>query len=115
MDVALHRCQQYLASLLTLGVAPLLFYIWLQNGHGLLHGACRLHHLWQKHLASAKELADLIHTRHQGSFDDADGLGIFLQGFLQVLLQVVTHPFYQCLLQALVYRFRPRLLLGDGR
>jgi len=39
-------------------------------GHGLLHDARRLDHLWQEHLALAEEVADDVHAVHQRPFDD---------------------------------------------
>jgi len=43
-----------------------------QVRHGLLHHASTLDHLWQEHPATAEEIADHVHARHQRAFDDVE-------------------------------------------
>src|SRR3546814_10310470 len=38
----------------------------------LLHHACGFHHLRQKHLAGAEQIADHVHALHQRTFDHLD-------------------------------------------
>ena len=75
----------------------------LQNGYGLLHGTGGLDHLRQEHLASAEELAHVVHTGHQRAFDNGYGLIVLLQGLVEVFLQVVSDALDQGILQALLH------------
>src|SRR5882724_6357719 len=50
----------------------LLFHEWHQIGHRLFHDAGGFHHLRQKHLAVAEEVADDVHAGHQRAFDDVE-------------------------------------------
>lgn len=45
-----------------------------QIGNRLLHHPCRLDHLWQKHLACAKQIPHYIHAVHERAFDHLDRL-----------------------------------------
>ncbi len=49
------------------------FHVGSQVGHCLLHHARGLHHLRQKHLARAEQVADHAHAGHQGPFDHQQG------------------------------------------
>ena len=74
------------------------FNIWLEDAYCLFHRPGGLHHLGQEHLSLAKELSDGIHTRHERTLDDVDGMRIFLQGFLHVFFQMVANALDECLL-----------------
>ena len=54
------------------GLALLLLHVRKQVRDSLLHGACALDDLWQKHLAGAEEVADDLHAVHQRPFDDVE-------------------------------------------
>ena len=75
VHIALHGGDDDLA--LALDVAPcrriqtfFFFNIGNQMRHGLLHDPRALDHLWQKHLALAKQVADDVHAIHQRAFND---------------------------------------------
>jgi hypothetical protein len=46
------------------------FHVGLEVRHGAFHRARALHHLRQKHLARAEQVADDLHAVHQRAFDD---------------------------------------------
>ena len=75
----------------------------LQDGYGLLHGTGCLDHLGQEHLASAEELAHVVHTGHQRAFNNGYGFVVLLQGLVEVFLQVVSDSLDQGILQALLH------------
>ena len=66
-------------------------HIRLQHADGLLHHACRLHHLRQEHLALAEELPYPIHGRHQILVNHAQRCACLLVSLLGVLVYVVGH------------------------
>ena len=76
VHIAFHRGKQNLAGLRLPAVA-LRLYMGLQMGHGLLHRACRLHHLGKKHLAGAEQLPHKVHASHQRTLDNVHGPRIF--------------------------------------
>ena len=55
-----------------------------QVGDGLLHHARGLHHLREKHLPGAKQIADDAHAVHERALDDVQGPRILLPRFLRV-------------------------------
>ena len=61
--------------------------------HGLLHHARRFHHLRQKHLALAKQIAHHIHAVHQGAFDHMQRATAFFQNLLVGLFGVIGNKF----------------------
>ncbi len=71
-----------------------------QMRHGLLHHARGLHHLRQKHLALAKQIAHYIHAVHQRAFDHMQRSTALFQNLLISLFGVVGNEFsdavYQC-------------------
>ena len=72
MNVALDGGEQYLSGFF--GLSGLLgLDVRLQDADGLLHRACRLHHLGQEHLAAAEAFAHGVHAVHERSLDDVDG------------------------------------------
>ena len=116
VNVALHRCHHDL-SCLTL-VAFRVFGLGrgvqerLQNGDGLLHGSRGLHHLGQEHLSFTEQATHLVHRAHERTFDDVDGLTVFLQGFHQVALQMFAVTFAKCQAQPFLHAQLFSLLLG---
>ena len=86
MHISLYRGQQHL-SRRAVTVGTLCFDVGLQYGHSLFHGACRLHHLWKKHLTFSKQLAHQIHALHQGALYDVHSLGVGLQGLVEEFFQ----------------------------
>ena len=57
---------------------PRFFEIRLKQGDGLLHGASRLDHLWQKHFALSEEVAYHLHALHERALDDVAWHGVLL-------------------------------------
>ena len=53
-----------------------------QVRHGLLHDARRLDHLWQEHLALAKQVAHHVHAIHERAFDHVQRTAVLGQNFL---------------------------------
>ena len=82
------------------------FYVGLQNGDGLFHGACRLHHLREKHLSLAEQLTHHVHSSHQRTFDNIHGPRIFLQRLGKVFFQMVANALHQSLLKPFLERKR---------
>ena len=103
MHIPLDRSQENLSRLLHT-FFPTGFQIRLQDGNGLLHGTGRLYHLRQEHLTGTEQLAHLVHTIHQRTFDDVHHLRVLGQRFLQIGFQVVSQSLHQSILQAFFYR-----------
>ena len=102
MNVTFHGSEQYLSGLC--GAFRLSgFNIGLQDGDGLLHRAGGLHHLRQEHLSFAEQLSDGVHAGHQRSLDDVHGTGILLQGFVEIILEIVANTFDEGLGEAFLY------------
>ena len=57
-----------------------------QIGDRFLHDAGGLHHLRQKHLAAAEEIADDVHAVHQRAFDDVQRPLMLVAGFFHVFV-----------------------------
>src|SRR5690606_15313605 len=77
VDVALHRGDHdtALGTNIAAGRFDLPLFLFdkgNQVGNGLLHDARRLHHLRQKHLARAEEVAHHVHAVHERPFDHLD-------------------------------------------
>ena len=105
VHVALHRGHHDLA--LGAGVAGAQFFrfdVGDQVRHGLLHHACRFHHLRQEHLARAEQVADHVHAGHQRAFDHFDReLGLQAR-FFGVLDDVGGDAAHQRMGQAFLHR-----------
>ncbi|MGY3107855.1 hypothetical protein ACVWW7_004482 [Bradyrhizobium sp. LM6.9] len=82
----------------------LLFHERHQPGHRLLHDACGLHHLRQKHLAVAEEVADHVHAGHQRSFDHVERTRRGLAGLFGILLDEFGDAVHQRMRQPLRHR-----------
>ena len=110
MHVTLHRGDEHLAGLFVI-IGAACLNMRLQDGHGLLHSARRLHHLRQEHLAATEELAHGVHSVHQRSLYDIHRLGIYGESLGKVFFQMVSYSLHEGILQAFVKRFQPPLLL----
>ena len=84
-----------------------------QPGNCFFHHPGAFDYLGQKHLPCTKEVAHLVHSVHQGSFNDLECLIIMHKGFVNILIDVVGDAFDQRVSQALVQRECPPLLLQD--
>ena len=93
MHVALDGREHDRARGLTLVAAGGLFrfHIGQQDRHRLLHDARGLHDLRQEHFASAEQIADDIHARHQRALDDIEGALGLKPRFLSVGLDEFGH------------------------
>ena len=60
-----------------------------QIGYALFHHSCRLDDLWQKHFALAEQVADQIHSVHEGTFDYLNRATVFRSGFFRVGSDVI--------------------------
>ena len=81
-----------------------------QMRHGLLHHPRTFHHLRQKHLALAKQIAHDIHTRHEWAFDHVQGPAALgqdaLVGLFGVFHNEVCNARDQCVAEPRRYRNR---------
>ena len=73
----------------------------LQYGHCLLHRAGSLHHLGQKHLATAEKLSHGVHAVHQRTLDDVHRLGIYGESLGEVFLKMFAYTLDEGVLQSL--------------
>ena len=87
VDIALHRGDHDLALALAAGAGTQLLRFDIRNQvrHRLLHHARRFHHLGQKHLAGAEQIADHIHALHQRALDHLDRVGELQARLLGIL------------------------------
>ena len=103
VHITFHRSQQYLP-----GSSRTFFFLrldyGLEDGNRFLHGACRLHYLRQEHFACPKQIAYMIHARHQRTFNDRNSFGIQLQRFGKVFFQIIADTLCQGVLQPLFHR-----------
>ena len=80
-----------------------IFHIRLQHRHRFLHHASRLHHLWQEHLALAKEFAHLFHCWHQVVVYHAQCRTSLLISLLCISLDIVRQSLEHSLGNAVFY------------
>ena len=94
MYVTFHRGKQYFTGR---GGTFLFFGLdyRLKNSHRFLHGTRCFHNLRQKHLSGTKQFSHIVHTSHQGTFNNINSFRIELQGFGKVFFQVIAKPFCQ--------------------
>jgi hypothetical protein len=74
-----------------------------QVGDGFFHHAGGLHHLRQKHLAGAEQVADHVHAVHQRAFDHVERARRQLARFLGVLDDVLIDAVHQRVAEALAH------------
>ena len=95
-------------------LALLFFDVGQQMGHGLLHDARALDHLWQEHLALAEQVAHHVHAVHQRPFDHierAPAVGADeLPHLLGVFGDELVHAAHQGVREPLADRQRPPLV-----
>ena len=114
VDIALHRCHQYLASR---GAATqfLCLDMRLEDRNRRFHRTCGLHNLRQEHLTPAEELAHQVHSVHQRTLNNVHGMRIFQKSLVDIRLQELGNALLQRILQPLLNRlfspFRSRRLL----
>jgi len=91
VDVALDRGQDDLALRARGNARPLLLFLHerLEVGDGPLHRACGLHHLREKHLPGTEEIADDLHSVHEGPLDHVERTRELDPRFLRVGLDEV--------------------------
>ena len=89
MDVAI-GCGHDNTRTLAVRSAVFCIDIRLQQGYSLFHDLGRFNDLRQEHFSFAKELTDMFHSLHERLFDDINGASVFLQGFRDVLGQMVA-------------------------
>ena len=107
MDIALDCRQQYFARRARCCLAAFFLFLlheWREIGNGLLHDACGLYHLRQKHFASAKQVTDHIHTVHQRAFDHMEGTTKFCPRLLSIINDKVGDPLNEGMLQSRLNR-----------
>ena len=121
VHITLHGSKQNLAGFGgSNGIAFVcLFDVRLQELDCLLHGACRFHHLRQKHLSFAEESSYLVHTFHQGSRYNIDRLLSGIDQLLQRSCQTRRYSFQQTvfkhILRGVSYFFPNCRRLFSGR
>ena len=112
VDVALDRRQHDLAVGTAIAVL-LLLDIGNEVANGLLHHACRFHHLRQEHLAGAEQVADDIHTRHQRTLDHVERTPGGTSGLLGVVDDILIDAVHERILESLAnVEFTPRQVLA---
>src|SRR5205807_2275765 len=74
-----------------------------QVGDGFFHHPRALHHLRQKHLSGAEQIANHAHPGHKRTFDDIKWALAFLPRLLRVDIDVIDDSFDQRVLQAVFY------------
>ena len=99
VHVALHRGHDHLAA----SARKRRGFVSLHERHevfyGLLHHARRLHHLREKHLAVAEQVAHPVHALHQRAFNDVQGPVRCLSRFLDVAQNMFVESVDQRMLQ----------------
>ena len=70
--------------------------------HRLLHRAGGLHHLGEEHASFAKQAAHMLHTCHEGAFDDGYCRGVHGECLLQVGLEGVARTLDEGVLEAVL-------------
>src|SRR5690625_2550963 len=83
------------------------FDIGYKHSHPLLHDACTLYHLRQKHFTRSKKVSHNIHTIHHRTLNYLNRPGIFLTRFLHIRLNVIHNSLHHGMLDALLHRLFP--------
>ena len=102
VHITFHRSKQHLAG----RGSPFLLFRFndrLKNSHRFLHSTCRFHHLRKKHLTRTEQIANMVHSGHQRTFNDIHSFRINFQSFSEVFFQIISDAFCQSILQTFLY------------
>ena len=95
-----------------------LVFLGLHEGHEVgdrfFHHAGAFDDLREEHFAGAEEVADDVHAVHEGAFDDVEGPGVFLAGFLDVGVDEVDDALDEGVREARLDRLIAPGLVLDG-
>ena len=103
VHVALDRGEENLAGLFALAFRRG-FEVRCEPSHGLLHHACTLDDLREKHLAGTEKVSHDVHAVHQWAFDDLQWGTDFGEDFSDVGLDVLCGALHEGVFNAVPHR-----------